>query len=839
MSTAAARQPVCIDLTGVDSSPERSIDSPVGHEAPEAESERNDTRWMERYTSEVVDTPMIASDQAKGNAAATAVPATKAAATKAAATKHKDDSQAVNNIYYREDDDDQNGDDNHEDHIDSDIERSGAEDMSTKDGDTEAAADDVVDECASPESSYSIGDQIIINGKVFELNTWGSLKTRQQEILDQYMSRRILGASTDVDENDCEQEHDHDHGQGNGYINRGRHARGNNASNGAQDTNDGKGETPAASVATTAKAAEATATNDNNHTASQDNNHNNDSKNDKDDNQDEDNNETEILTNVLQLDINDWALLQQNRSLVSDNTSRTSARRKRSKSDIPHHVNDTVHKAKYIDEINMYTKLLNLELCEVIMVQRLHGTTPPATITQSTTPIWHRFYPHSQLPMLEFAGVADAGPLRCMYKSVVCMEVVQRCSSVSSLRQQALALEDDTTTRPQRLRIYLYDDYAEVVNEVIDHLPTSNTKMYLQLEGIPAHCIVPYARVDVDWFDRHNMSPYCLCIGSLSLNLIGSDFVRLDSVDMNMRFGWDVRKEDMVEWRIVNTVGDGSSTTIEDMTVTDKVISKGLMRAEQVEKERLLTQLVSLWEDVRLGRQTDGRTKTRRAAAAGEMATANGGALTLEGARETEVGEGDAESGDVVDSACDSVDNNSIDAVDDVCWLSLPTQPGQSTSQDGAAAVATTAATAAASSASKPSGKLVCGSNHARQDESGARSVYDVVAPFTAQAQKGNNGLNCVNIANGAKVGGISTNAITSTDTATMSIQRKTITASNIGGTIVGRNVMVSGNQQSIPALAHERGRGCKRKASDTSQAFVIAKKSNSAHSYTTLVSCV
>jgi hypothetical protein len=273
------------------------------------------------------------------------------------------------------------------------------------------------------------------------------------------------------------------------------------------------------------------------------------------------------------------------------------------KSFIPHHINDTIHEVQYLDQVDLYTRSLNLELCQVTKVQKLHETKPPVGMLQSP-PVWHRLYSHPQFPFLDFTGMCDAGPFGVIYKNFLLMEVVQRCAFVPDLRKQALALEADVTTQPQRLRVFFYNHYAEVVQAMLHRAPR-NATLFVRLCQLPACCIVPYARVNVDWFDRHDMSPYCLCVGDRSRMRLDKDldFLRLDDTDMALNIGWEDGEAGFVEWQVFYSSNDSNRAN-----KLDNVIRKGDIRAEKTSESGLLGEVFKDWVDIQCHKQK----KTRK-----------------------------------------------------------------------------------------------------------------------------------------------------------------------------------------------------------------------------------
>jgi hypothetical protein len=313
------------------------------------------------------------------------------------------------------------------------------------------------------------------------------------------------------------------------------------------------------------------------------------------------NQQIEVLANYLRKRISDQSSSGSNQNQPSDRGNDYSH-----ETHIPHHTKETQYEHQYIDEISLYTKTLKLELCQVLQVQRLHSTQPPDSIAQSTHLQWHRFYNHPQLPVILYSDVPDAGPLGRVYKQVLQIEVIQRCAFVPTDRKEAL--KQDTTTRPQRIKVYFYDEYAEVMQEIINRVPATKPVVYMELNNVPACCIVPYAQVAANISADNDMSPFCICIGSQSRVLVGADHMRMDDPVLNIHLVWYAKKSSDVEWQISYMSVNNNISGAEHLVSEERYVKAGSVWGEWLEESGHLVNSVAYWEDVLQGqRMADNR----------------------------------------------------------------------------------------------------------------------------------------------------------------------------------------------------------------------------------------
>ena len=163
-------------------------------------------------------------------------------------------------------------------------------------------------------------------------------------------------------------------------------------------------------------------------------------------------------------------------------------RRKR----IPH-VDETVHVAKTLSALDLYTREFHLSLGRLEKVWDLRSIHRREWMTTS------RF--------------EDDGPLGTLFKQVLCIEVTQLMQKPNHLSQAARAAFGGAH-RPERLRIFFYNKYAAQVAAFLDQEPGS--RMLISCINVPARCILPLTLEGASWYDEQGLAQYCLCIGDKS-----------------------------------------------------------------------------------------------------------------------------------------------------------------------------------------------------------------------------------------------------------------------------------------------------------------------------------
>lgn len=157
------------------------------------------------------------------------------------------------------------------------------------------------------------------------------------------------------------------------------------------------------------------------------------------------------------------------------------------------HVDETVHVAKTLSALDLYTREFHLSL------GRLEKAWDLRSIHRREWMATSRF--------------EDDGPLGTLFKQVLCIEVTQLLQKENHVSQAALAAFG-SAHRPDRLRIFFYNKYAAQVVAFLDQEPGS--KVLISCKNIPARCILPLTLEGASWYDEQGLAQYCLCIGDKS-----------------------------------------------------------------------------------------------------------------------------------------------------------------------------------------------------------------------------------------------------------------------------------------------------------------------------------
>jgi hypothetical protein len=192
------------------------------------------------------------------------------------------------------------------------------------------------------------------------------------------------------------------------------------------------------------------------------------------------------------------------------------------------HMDEALHTVEFLTDIDLHTKEANLKLLEVNRRWFLRKTNRNAAmfVVPRRQPKYSTGLGPPRLPLYP---CEDDGPLACLYRSVLSVEVTQidRPSSSNRVRAAA-AMHQETSVR--RMKLFFYDGYATSVSRALAKAKESSTKLLLQLKKIPARCIVPQSMVS--WVD-YDTSHCCICLGDDSkMRMVEgeeSTMVRFDS----------------------------------------------------------------------------------------------------------------------------------------------------------------------------------------------------------------------------------------------------------------------------------------------------------------------
>lgn len=208
------------------------------------------------------------------------------------------------------------------------------------------------------------------------------------------------------------------------------------------------------------------------------------------------------------------------------------------------HVSETLNEVSIFSHVDMYTKVLNLNLVCVDKIWKFRDTRRPEIV--DAIPRCHMVVgDETLLPRFLFSNTIDDGPLSTVYRYVMSFDIIQlekRCTNPTARAAAAVAKatslinndddeEDDlecdsndskhhiNSMKSRRMRVFFYNSYAKKLNDLLQDVVNEKSKqqqkmVILSLQNIPARCIMPHSVTE--WFDRHEMIDYCLCIGDES-----------------------------------------------------------------------------------------------------------------------------------------------------------------------------------------------------------------------------------------------------------------------------------------------------------------------------------
>jgi hypothetical protein len=172
------------------------------------------------------------------------------------------------------------------------------------------------------------------------------------------------------------------------------------------------------------------------------------------------------------------------------------------------HMDEALHTVDFLTDIDLHTKEANLKLLEVHRYWYLRKTNRNAAmfVVPRRQPKYTTGLGPPRLPLYP---CEDDGPLACLYRSVLSVEVSQLDRPSSSNRARAAAaMHQETSVR--RMKLFFYDFYAKSVSRWLAKAQQTSTKLLLQLNKIPSQCIVPQSMIS--WVD-YDTSHCCICLG--------------------------------------------------------------------------------------------------------------------------------------------------------------------------------------------------------------------------------------------------------------------------------------------------------------------------------------
>ncbi len=193
-------------------------------------------------------------------------------------------------------------------------------------------------------------------------------------------------------------------------------------------------------------------------------------------------------------------------------------------------IHKTHHHAERISDIDLMAKSLTLMLCKA---EKRFAVRQPPRVQFACNALSHPMYLHTSTPnwpRLTFGGFQEDGPLSSCYKAVVNFEMKQLQDDMSTLRQRAEFLEEDYV-KAQRIHVFFYGKYAEALATIF--LQQQTHHLYFSIQNVPHKCVFPYPASD--WYEAHDMSECCLCIGDMNSKLKLAD----DPGNEVVNFGFD------------------------------------------------------------------------------------------------------------------------------------------------------------------------------------------------------------------------------------------------------------------------------------------------------------
>ena len=216
------------------------------------------------------------------------------------------------------------------------------------------------------------------------------------------------------------------------------------------------------------------------------------------------------------------------------------------------HVSAASYNITKLSDLDLYTKNLDLELCQVLRVWRLrsckrmdHGLA--SFESQSTTQDFSQKPLNAPIDNLEpYQSYEDDGPFNTIYTKVLSLEIAQldnfaTSAALSSTQITNLAsapfqsgqvqLQKMTERKRRhgvkRVRIFFYNKYAVAMTRLLDAVSKDKkkSKLLISLQNIPAHCIMPLQVAEMNPRlqqhlnnpfgdeDHGSKSSYCICIG--------------------------------------------------------------------------------------------------------------------------------------------------------------------------------------------------------------------------------------------------------------------------------------------------------------------------------------
>jgi len=296
------------------------------------------------------------------------------------------------------------------------------------------------------------------------------------------------------------------------------------------------------------------------------------------------------------------------------------------KSEMVPHVEDACETCSKLDELDLSTKVLNLELCRVVRIWEIRNTKRMDNMSEHRLQeldvkcphLYEESHLNTQISST-LEPFEEDGPLNIAYKKVFSLEIVQldqdiaqewltaNNQSVSNITAAAFRdgryhLDKERSRKwrhaIRRIRVFFYDDYADALYASVRKQRKKSDKKFvpflLSFSRVPAKCILPFS-IPPDGYDPHLhqyitqpfgddeygiVSPYCICLGGTSSMKLGDEKMRFDCTGLEIRL---VRAPENISLPVVSTEESESSETVINLnTVTNTGRSYVVVEEEKV-----------------------------------------------------------------------------------------------------------------------------------------------------------------------------------------------------------------------------------------------------------------
>ena len=238
-----------------------------------------------------------------------------------------------------------------------------------------------------------------------------------------------------------------------------------------------------------------------------------------------------------------------------------SRQRKPGRKVIPHCRYETLHNVHFMEDIDLYTRTANLNLCLVTKVFDYRECERYAA-TSAYIPRYLPIIETSNGAMLNVRNlpITEDGPLSTVYDHCLSIEVQQL---IHRPDKQALATTAANwiPTSSRKMRIFFYDDYAAAIRDTLLNLDARNQMVLLRAQDINAASIIPYAVGH--WFDYQELYEECICIGATSKMMVnlGDGPKKFQFVTSNLRLQIAIGNKETGDFQVGFDITNGPDDT--------------------------------------------------------------------------------------------------------------------------------------------------------------------------------------------------------------------------------------------------------------------------------------